>query len=153
MSKRQIVHNYNSGSQSSPVEFWISKRPSGLYHGYFFCAILVFMIEWPPPLAQLYINVRRLKKVYHYQSHWQVIKCMWISCGIADTIMTKIQAIWCKEDMMRAINVVQDGIPTWEAVESCNVPRTTLRRNLEKGHSLHTTLSFYNNCMVISHNI
>ena len=41
--------------------------------------------------------------------------------------------LWCKDDMVRAIVMVRDGVPTREAAETCNVPRTTLRRHIEKG--------------------
>ena len=37
--------------------------------------------------------------------------------------------IWCKDDMVRAITVMRDGVPTLKAVESCNIPITTLRRH------------------------
>ena len=41
--------------------------------------------------------------------------------------------LWCKDDMVRAIVMVRNGVPTREAAETCNVPRTTLRRHTEKG--------------------
>ena len=43
--------------------------------------------------------------------------------------------LWCKDDMVRAIGMVHDGVPIREAADTCNVPRTTLtcRWHIEKG--------------------
>ena len=41
--------------------------------------------------------------------------------------------LWCKDDMVRAIVMVHDGVPNHEAAETCNVPTTTLRQHIEKG--------------------
>ena len=46
--------------------------------------------------------------------------------------------------------MVRDGVPTREAAETCNVPRTTLRRHIEKGdYTVCLSLQFYNNDAII----
>ena len=41
--------------------------------------------------------------------------------------------LWCKDDMVGAIVMVRNVVPTREAAETCNVPRTTIGRHIEKG--------------------
>ena len=58
--------------------------------------------------------------------------------------------LWCKDDMVRAIGMVRDGVPTREAADTCNVPRTTLRRHLEKGdYTVCQSLKLYDNDAII----
>ena len=58
--------------------------------------------------------------------------------------------LWCKDDMVRAIGMVHDGVPTREAADTCNVPRTTLRWHIEKGdYTVCQSLKLYDNDGII----
>ena len=54
--------------------------------------------------------------------------------------------------MVRVIGMVHDGVPTREAADTCNAPRTTLRRHIEKGDYIHVvgqSLKLYDNDAII----
>ena len=64
--------------------------------------------------------------------------------------VNKRPKLWCKDDMVRAIGMVHDRVPTREAADTCNVPRTTLGWHIEKGdYTVCQSLKLYDNDAII----